>query len=216
MPGGRDLLRRVGSAPNVEQLLDYLAEVRYALVFAGLAFEVEVEPQGKAGPDLAVARNGHFALVEVRRFRKVYPGPPMLDPTKAPGVFPVYGKPERDIQKAFDKILDKFRQVPEGDSIIAIWNDDEDMEEVEVAAATCNIRTDAALGRLNVPAGLLFVVYGSKWISSAPDGRQLYCYDVRRPATGHQQVWQQELDSSTVHEHVQRSLSQLNGSGRHP
>lgn len=40
MPGARRLFRRIASASNKEQLDDYLAEVRYALTFAGLGFQV--------------------------------------------------------------------------------------------------------------------------------------------------------------------------------
>lgn len=207
MPRAGRLFKRIASAPDADQLGDYLAEIQYALVFAGLRFQVEVEPQGKDGPDLGISRDNHYAVVEVMRFRKVYPGPPTLDVTREPGVLPEYGNPPRDIQKAFDKILTKFRQVQNGESIIAIWNDDEDLEELEVKAATAHVRDATAQGTLNLASDLLFVLYGSKWIGG--NRRQLYCFPVRCPAQGHQQIWQQELESSTVEQLVQRALAQL-------
>ena len=82
MPGANRIFYRIASAPDQEQLQDYLAEIRYAVVFAGLGFQVTIEPLGAAGPDLKVARNGHEAIVEVMRFRNIYPGPPMFEPDK--------------------------------------------------------------------------------------------------------------------------------------
>ena len=72
MPGANGLFRRVASAADREQLGDYLAEVRYALIFAGLHFEVHLEPLGRRGPDLKVSRDNHETFVEVMRFRKVF------------------------------------------------------------------------------------------------------------------------------------------------
>jgi len=108
MPGASRLFKRIASTPDADQLGDYVAEIQYALLFAGLRFQVEVEPQGKDGPDLGISRDNHYAVVEVMRFRKVYQGPLMLDVTRELGVFPEYGNPPRDIQKAFDKIITKF------------------------------------------------------------------------------------------------------------
>ncbi len=204
MPGAGRLFKRIASAP-ADQLGDYLAEVQYALVFAGLGFQVKVEPQGKDGPDLGISRDNHYAVVEVKRFRKVYPGPRTLDVTRELGVFPEYGNPLRDIQKAFDKIITKFPQVQNGESIIAIWNDDEDLEELEVKTATAYIRDAIAQGTLNLHGGLLFVLYGSNWIK-IENRRQLYCFPVRCPAQGHQLIWQQELESYTVKQLVEWAL----------
>ncbi len=38
MPGASLKFRRIANAPDREQLYDYLAEIRYALVFAGIGF----------------------------------------------------------------------------------------------------------------------------------------------------------------------------------
>jgi hypothetical protein len=48
-------------------------------VFAGLGFHVEIEPNGSKGPDIGVSRDGHHAVVEVTRFRNIFPGPPEFD-----------------------------------------------------------------------------------------------------------------------------------------
>ncbi len=204
MKGANRILRRITSAPNKEQFEDYLAEVRYALIFAGLGFQVEIEPDGGKGPDLKVSRDGHQAIVEIMRFRKVYPGPPVLDFSDGNLILPAYGNPPRDIRKAFEKILTKFPQIENQQAIIAIWNDEEELEEVEVEAAVINMRRDADRHLLSIPSGLLFVLYGSKWMGN----RQLYCFPLRGSDQPYQVVWRQELDTSTVNHLIQLALTQ--------
>ena len=74
MPRSNRVFARIAAASDKEQLEDYLAEVRYALIFCGLGFEVTIEPGGNKGPDLSISRDGHSAVVEIMRFRKVYSG----------------------------------------------------------------------------------------------------------------------------------------------
>jgi hypothetical protein len=161
MPGANHLFNRIASTTDKEQLEDYLAEVSYALIFAGLGFLVEIEPLGRKGPDLRISRDGHQAIVEIMRFRKIYPGPPVLDLLNEITVLPEYGNPARDIRKAFQKIQKKFPQVGSEEVIIAIWNDEEELEEIEVEIAVSNLRRDAAQNIFSIPNQLLFVLYGS-------------------------------------------------------
>ena len=60
-------------------MLYSLAEVRYALIFAGLGFDVEFEPDGDKGPDLGIKRDGEKVVVEIMRFRKINSGLPLLN-----------------------------------------------------------------------------------------------------------------------------------------
>lgn len=206
MPGASRLFRRIASASNKEQLDDYLAEVRYALTFAGLGFQVEIEPFGNKGPDLRVLRDGQSASVEIMRFRKVYPGPPVLDLECDDLELPEYGNPPRDIRKAAEKIRAKFPQIGSEQAIIAIWNDEEELEELEVEAAVNDMRRDAYRNVLSLPDGLLFVLYGSN--AKHEGGRkQLYCFPLRRPRQSYQVAWQEELDSSTVDVLIRQALS---------
>jgi len=78
IPGVNRIFKRIASCKDIEQLQDYLTEIRYTLVFVGLRFQVEIEPLGPKGPDLKIIRDGHQILVEITRFRKIYPGPPIL------------------------------------------------------------------------------------------------------------------------------------------
>jgi len=209
MQNANRMFVKIASASDKEQLEDYLAEVRYALVFAGLGFQVEFEPFGGKGPDLRVSRDGHQALVEVTRFRKIYPGPPEFDISdeNEESELPDYGDLHRDVRKSFEKLLSKFSQVGDKQSIIAIWNDDGDLEEFEVEIAVIRLSTNATRSILAIPEGLLFVIYGSQWVRVG-DYKQLYCFPVFSPEHPHQAVWQHELNSSTVRDLIERAITQ--------
>src|SRR3972149_9187767 len=163
MKNGIRVLKRMASAPDKDQLEDYLAEVRYALVFSGLGFTVEIEPLGKKGPDFKVSRDGKDVFLEVTRFRSIHPGPPPADLDEEIPLLTEYGDPSRDIRKAIEKVVGKFRQIGNEAAIIGVWNDDGNMEEIEVEMALQSICTDAQAGTLPIPKGLLFVLYGSDW-----------------------------------------------------
>jgi hypothetical protein len=203
MPGSGQIFKRIASAPDMEQLTDYLAEVRFALIFAGLGFIIEIEPLGNKGPDLRIERDGHQVVVEIMRFRRIFPGPSVLDLSAVDFLLPEYGDPARDTWKAFEKILAKFPQVGTKPSIIAIWNDEEELEDKEVEAAVYNLRKEAALQIRSLPPGLLFILFGSKWIGD----KQLYCFPVRQ-LDPYLITWQQEFAASTVSELVHRALAQ--------
>ena len=167
-PNGNVILRRLGAAQDVEPLLDSLAEVRYALVFRSIGCGISWEPLGPAGPDLEVRSGDAAFAVEVARFRPMNDGPPPL------GHFlEVYGNPDRDVAKSITKIAGKFRQIGDRRAIIALWNDDEALEDLEVRVAAADLRQSSQR-----PAGLVGVVYGSKWISH----QQLFWFSVA-PAT---------------------------------
>ena len=205
---------KIASASDKDQLEDYLAEVRYALVFAGLGFQVEIEPFGGKGPDLRVSRDGHQALVEITRFRKIYPGPAEFDICDENDELelPDYGDVHRDVRKSFEKLLSKFSQVGDEQSIIAIWNDDGDLEEGEVKTAVNALCEDSEQHILSLPNGLLFVLYGSPWVRTI-DHKQLYCFPLRHPDQQDQITWQREFERFTVREHIQRALTQHTGEG---
>lgn len=209
MPGANRLFKRIALASDKEQLADCFAEIRFALIFTGLGFQIEIEPSGSKGPDLGISRDGHSAIVEIMRLRKVYPGPPELDLSNENLILPEYGNIPRDTRKAFEKILAKFPQVGDRQGVIAIWNDEEELEDGEVGTAVNNIRDDAIRRIISLPPGLSFVLYGSKWIR-AGDDKQLYCFPVRYLTEPHLIAWQSELDTSTVNELVERALAQGN------
>lgn len=198
MPGADRLFKRVAAARDREELLDHRATAKYALIFCGLGFHVDVEPNGDTGPDLAISRDGHMAVVEVTRFQPVNPGPPVLDFAEAMPILAEYGNPPRDIRKAIRKIYKKFKQIGSGTAIIAIWNDDGALEELEVEAAVDDLR------RSSFPIGLSFAVYASDWWF--PKAGQIYCFPFPAHVEPLHVRWQEELEGSFVDEAIQRAL----------
>ena len=166
---GQVLLPRLAAAPNIESLYDSLAEVRYALVFRSIGCEVSWEPGGSAGPDLAVGVGNDAFAVEVARFRTINDGPPSVGDLLEP-----YGNPERDIAKSITKISSKFRQIGDRRGIVALWNDDGGLEELEVAIAVRELGDSDRL-----PPGLAGVVYGSRSIGCRQQ-QQLFWFPLGR------------------------------------
>lgn len=197
IPGASLKFKRIANAHDKEQLYDYLVEIRYALIFARLGFQVELEPLGEEGPDLGISRDSHSAVVEVKRFRQVNPGPPKIslsDKEFLGDTFLLepYGDPERDIKKIISRIAEKFKQVGNKESIIAVWNDDE--KDIESEQALGELRNDVAQQRLSLPNGLLFVCYASNWRRPR---QQFYCFPLQILGIPHTN-WMQELESSYV------------------
>jgi len=206
MSGANRLFKRIAYARDVQQLDDCRAEILYALMFAGLAFDVAIEPEGAEGPDFAVCRDGHSAAVEVTRFRRVHPGPPTASPSDIPEILPVYGNPLRDVRKVYEKVLSKFRQLREGTGVVAIWNDDGDLDELEACQGVAEIAHDAVTGVLSVPPDVFLVIYASEW-TYCREKQQMYCFGLRAECPGYQRRWAQELESSSVQRLLQRALS---------
>jgi hypothetical protein len=197
MPGAGSLFEHISESRNKGELYDHLAVVRYVGVFRAFGFGVEIEPVGSKGPDLAISRDGDKALVEVTRFREMYPGPPPLLEDEDPQLSQ-YGDLDRDTQRSWSKIMGKFHQVGSGQSIIAIWNDDDALEEIEPDLAVQVLRREARKGTIEIPTGLAFVVYGSKWIGPGTDTleQQFYCFPLTKSLRPHHAQLIKELETS--------------------
>jgi hypothetical protein len=208
MPGAARLFRRIARAGDVEQLDDYRAEMLYALVFAGLAFDVAFEPQGAEGPDLAVSRDGHSAAVEVTRFRKE-PADQTAGARKVlpAGLLQEYGEPMRYIERRIrDKVMDKFKQLGHGTGVLALWGDDEELEELEMPQALAELADEGVTGALRIPPELHLVVYASHWIR--PQMRQqVHCFELQPNCPPHLRQWKANLESSLVRDLLRRAVS---------
>jgi len=199
-------LRLIERATDVEVLRDYLCELRFALIFRSLGFDVEAEPMGKKGPDFRVDRDGKAAMLECTRFCRIYPGPPELGVTDPLPTLGDYGDPRRDTEKAFSKIISKFPQVTGFDSIVAVWNDDGDLEEFEVGEAVGHIRSDVTAGRYPLPLGLQAVLYSSPW-SDVTTRKQIFCFELAPPGRPASE-WFEELRALVVEEALARLVTQ--------
>ncbi len=151
------ICRRIAQAKNTEQILDYVAEGRFGLLFAHLRFATRFEPLGLKGPDLSISRDGQSAYVEVKRFR---PG----DRAEEIGdELTPYGNPAKDIKKILDRIIDKFKQLDCGNGVVALCSDHDDLEELEFEFAMKDIALTAGTGIRELPDTLLFCVYAPAW-----------------------------------------------------
>ena len=206
MPGANGLFKRIACARDAHELDDCRAEILYALMFAGLAFQVSIEPKGADGPDLSVSRHEYSAAVEITRFRRVHEGPPAAQAGDIPGVLPVYGDPLRDVRKVRDKVTSKFRQLREGTGIVAIWNDDGDLEELEACQGVAEIAHDVMRGVLAAPPDVFLVIYASEW-THCRQQQQVFCFELRPELPDHQRRWAKELSSSSVQQLLQQALS---------
>ena len=202
------IFKRISSTADKEEIKDYIIEIWYSLAFVGLSFNVEIEPLGKQGPDLKISRDDNHAFVEIMRFRKVYPGPPEFNLSDGKEILSDYGDIHRDVEKAFRKILNKFSQIGKENSIIAIWNDDGDMEESHVKTAVAQLAEDATKNIFSLPEGLFSILYGSEWVHIG-DKKQLYCFPLKRLQHSYQKTWRKELESSTLKELINKALNKL-------
>jgi len=196
------LFRSVGQAAEKGTLDDHLAALRYALVFRSLGFLLSFEPTGSKGPDLLILRDAAAATVEITRFRPMNPGPPVLtkeEYLQDDFLLEPYGNPQRDIVKCLEKVRDKLRQAVGARAIIAVWNNDEALEEVEMRDALRDLQRDPGL-----PAGLQMVLYGSEW---AYHGQQLWCFPMKAAVDAHVQQWAYELEAVSVTAAVASALA---------
>jgi hypothetical protein len=188
------LFRSLAEARDQANLLDHLASLRYGIVFKYLGFVPSFEPTGKKGSDLLITRDGTSATVEVTRLRPMNPGPPALSEEECQSgewVLEPYGDPCRDINRSFGKVLGKFKQAIAPHSIIAVWNDDDALEELEMSMAVRSLWQVPGL-----PAGLDFVIYGSPWISSVH--LHLHTFPMKPQLDTVMQAWAQQIESVNV------------------
>lgn len=188
--GSESVFRRIAKAKSAGDLLDCTVEIRLALVFDTLRFEVKFLTPGTVEmPDLLVSRDGKSAYVEIRRIRPPHPQhlpaalqPHVADDELLTGLLEPYGG-EEDVKKIEDELRGKFRQVravKESNSIIATWSDRDFVEEVDFQQAIRNIRRSQKNpddGR-QIPEGLLFCVFGWFWMDCGT-GQQLYCEPLK-------------------------------------
>jgi hypothetical protein len=194
------LFHSLAVAADKEALLDHLATLRYGLIFGYLGFAVSFEPTGTQGPDLLITRDRISATVEVTRFRSMNPGPSVLSEEKLQSdelILEPYGNPCRDVPKSLRKIKEKFRQALAPHAIIAVWNDDEALEELEMSIALRNLRQNSAL-----PAGLEFVIYRSRWISYI----QLHIFPMKPQLDPVIQQWAQQIKSVNLRVAIQNYI----------
>jgi hypothetical protein len=170
-------LNRIGRVYSKEDLNDYLAEIRYALLFLSLQYKVIMEPCGDKGPDLKIIKDEFSALIEVTRFRpskicqETYN---MLG--KQPEELKVneYASVNECIQRIYTKVIGKFEQIDGYRSIIAIWNDSEEIDYADVKPAIKDMMS-VNDGSIDIPANLELIIFSSFESSD----KQVYSYRLK-------------------------------------
>ncbi|HLJ27895.1 MAG TPA: hypothetical protein VKY85_14390 [Candidatus Angelobacter sp.] len=200
-PNSAAFLHSLAVAADKDVLFDHLATLRYGLIFKYLGFLLSFEPTGAKGSDLQITCDRTSATVEVTRFRPMNLGPSALSKEEEQSgewILEPYGDPRRDVAKSLRKVRDKFRQAIAPHAIIAVWNDDEALDELEMSMALCDLKQDPRL-----PAGLDLVVYGSPWI-----GRfQLYAFPMKPQLDAPIQELTQQIESVNVLAAINAALS---------
>jgi|SRR5579863_529234 len=188
LEGAESVFRRIANAQSVGDVIDCTTEIRYALVFDSLRFEVKFVPPGTVEmPDLLVSRDGKSSYVEITRIRPPHPQrfPAALQQRAGDddGLLRELKSREEAVKKIEDALRGKFRQAGavNGNSIIVTWNDRDFVDENDFEQAMLNIRrsqTDPEDGR-SIPDGLLFCVFGWPWINCGT-GKQMYCEPAKQ------------------------------------
>jgi hypothetical protein len=200
--------KRIAHAPDVEALSDYIAEIRFGLIFAGLHYEIGFEPLGEKGPDLVISRDGQSAYVEVKRFRSSI-RQQEVNVLTDDLMFKQYGNPLKDIAKIRAELLGKFIQVQVcgRNGIIAFWSDNDELEDLEFGFAVTDVRSDVENQIHQLPEGFLFTVFGSDW-RNVSQNQQLFCRVVK-PLTQPFVSWAGELESVMVNDCLRAAINRL-------
>lgn len=209
MPRAHRIFRRITRAPDIEQLYDTLAEVKYALIFVGLGFNVEIEPKGNKGPDLGISRENHTAVVEVKRFRQVNEVPTINDLPTINGERIIPGVPDfKDAPKIYNEVWGKFSQVDNEEAVIALWSDDVDIYQRPVKCAAAWLHYEATEGIRSIPPKLSFVIFGSKWIGGSKwlENNQFHCILLQSPGDLRLASWLKKIEHFHDSELIQRAL----------
>jgi hypothetical protein len=199
-PGANRLFGRIANAPQSD-ISDYLAELWYATLFKELGFHIIIDPLGD-GPDMKISKQDFDIFVEVTCFRNIYPGPPNLTLSDAEEITLIeYGNWERDTNKSYRKMVDKFPQLNRTEiksSVLAIWNYDGDLEEIEIESAISRISEERITKKIFVPENLKFIIF-APW-----DGNHL-TYTIGNPITTAEQQLITNISDHSIFE-IQRQI----------
>jgi len=189
------------------EVLSTLAEIRWALIFAGLGFGIEVEPLGNEGPDLAICRDGKREFVEVKYIANVNPKPPGTldlraervagDGPSLDSILTPYGDHGRDVGKIKDIIRDILKTGKKETSIIVVWDEREDNDpDLAIREAVCDL-----IKAGEFPDSLFFLAFRSVHSRRY----EFFCYPLTKRTEPCWQ-WMWELQQSHPTTLIQRAL----------
>lgn len=177
MPGYKAKFTRIKEASSKEELYDYLAEIRYALLFKNLQYGVIMEPNGDRGPDLKITKDDFVAFVEVTRFRPTNDPQNTYDISNSPvGELEVvkYAYVDKCIQKIYSKVIGKFIQIDDYRGILALWNDSEEIDFEDILPSIRNIKSVEDRS-VKIPDNLELIIFSSFESSD----KQFHCHKLK-------------------------------------
>ncbi len=204
---GERIPRKVVHAGDTEEVRDILAEARFALALVGFGFGVDVEPLGKAGPDLGIALGERHLLIEVTRLR-LQREMPVFDFSDPTPMLADLGDPLPDVRRAYDKIRGKISQLNRRPGAIAVWNDDEVLDDLHCRTAIHWVERDLEAGLAASAEHLELVLYLSSWVSCT-DCADLSAWTVQPLPAPWVRAWQERLDREDSRRALQAAVQKL-------
>jgi len=160
-------------ALGFNDIRDFIATLIFASYFHHAECIVEFVPRSKEKtPDLFVANSEFRGFVEVKHIHKKHDGPKTALPNvlNKKKLLVEYSNPLRDEKYCRDDIIKGFKQIQQFSGlkdtdvmIVAIWNSDEDLDELDMKFSIPHlIEEKSEFENMSNPK---WIVYGSDWYS---------------------------------------------------
>jgi len=174
---------------NDTRMPDFIVELLFASYFCKEGYTVEFisRSESEKTPDLLITKNEFRGFVEIKHIHKKHDGPGVVvlkDLNEIPEdeLLEEYGDHVRDERYCRDKILEGFLQIQKFSGltntdaiIIAIWNSDEDLDDLNMKFAISNLIEERSEFD-NIP-NKKWIVFGSPWFSLRKNS-QFHIYRV--------------------------------------
>ena len=171
---GADSLFKEALNFNNIRMPDFLVELLFASFFYDDNYTVEIIPRSdlEKTPDLLISKTAFRGIVEIKHIHKKHDGPRVVLPDESHelNILEQYGDPIRDERYCRDKILEGFQQIRQFSElmdtdvmIVAIWNSDEDIEEIDMKFSISHLIEEKDEFE-NMP-NPKWIVYGNQWYS---------------------------------------------------
>jgi hypothetical protein len=171
---GSDSLFKEALYFSDNRIPDFIVELYFASYFHNRNYSVEIVSRSdqEKTPDLLISNETLRGYVEIKHIRKKHEGPKSLIPGESTKmkILEKYGDPVRDERYCRDKILEGFHQIQSYSGlkntdvmVVAIWNSDEDLDELDLKFTISNLIEERNEFE-NIP-NQKWVVFGNPWYS---------------------------------------------------
>lgn len=161
------------NALDFRDIEDFIVELTFAIYFYQAECTVEFISRSKGTtPDLCITNSNLRGFVEIKHIHKKHDGPKRIHPHElgTTGLLEEYAVYTRDEKYCRDKILEGFKQLRNFPRlkktdwmIVAVWNSDEDLEEIDMESSLNQLIHEESEFK-NTPNPKC-IVYGSDWFS---------------------------------------------------